>query len=74
MVPFISKNQIFNGVEIMNKKLFIFCTFVLFSNHSFGQNLNQEKAIKMAGRKTGVYKNQGYFIKGTRNIKFNSKY
>ena len=68
MVPFVSKNQIFNGVEIMNKRLFIFCIFVLFSNHSFGQNLNQEKAIKLADKKNPFYKNQGIFYKSGPNI------
>jgi hypothetical protein len=69
MVPFISKNPIFNGVEIMKKKLFIFCIFASFSNHSFAQNLNQEKAKKMEGRKTGVYVQEGIFYKTGQEIK-----
>lgn len=53
----------------MDKKLPILCFLILFSDFCFGQNLNQEKAKKIEGRKTGVYVQEGIFYKGGSSIK-----
>ena len=53
----------------MDKKLPILCFLILISDFCFGQNLNQEKAKKIEGRKTGVYVQEGIFYKGGSSIK-----
>ncbi len=53
----------------MDKKLPILCFLILISDLCYGQNLNQEKANKIEGRKTGVYVQEGVFYKGGSMIK-----